>query len=226
MLAAYASLGLVYVVDGLASALKSHAGHMVTRPNAASAAFPLIMPFFLLLGMRVLFTLPVEAGANWLFRLVVEDHSTAAPRGVRKLMIAAGVAPVCAVSLLMYGAVWGWRLALSHVLLSVLLALILLQALITGFHKIPFTCTFMPGKANLKATFAIYVVVFLMAAFLIVNLELWLLGSASRTLAGAAAAGALLFWTTRRREKEESGPAGRLIYEERANWQLNTLDLT
>ena len=226
MLAAYASIGLVYAIDGLASAMKLRGGPALAQPNAALGAFPLILPFFLLLGMRVLFTFPVELGANWLFRLASEDDPTTPLRAVRKLMVAAGIVPVCAAALPMYTVLWGWQMGVAHVLLSLFIALAMLQILTTGFHKIPFTCTFMPGKANLKVTFTIYVVAFLIVAFLIINLELWLLLKPNRTLIGGLTAAVFLAWATWRRRREETGIAARLIYEERANWQLNTLELT
>lgn len=226
MLAAYASIGLVYVIDGLASALKQMGGHALAQPNAALGAFPLILPFFLLLGMRVLFTFPVELGANWLFRLADQDDPVTPLRAVRKLMVVAGIVPVCAAALPMYAVLWGWQMGFRHVLLSLLIALTLLQMLTTGFHKIPFTCTFMPGKANLKVMFTIYAVAFLIIAFATINLELWLLLDTARTLKGGLIAAALLAWATWRRRREETGVAVRLVYEERANWQLNTLELT
>jgi hypothetical protein len=229
MLAAYASVGFVYVSNGLASALKTmghHApGHL--EPNGALGAFPLILPFFLLLGMRVLFTFPVELGANWLFRLVDEEGDpVSALCAVRKLMIVAGIVPVCIASLPMYGLLWGWRIAFWHVLLALLIALAILQMLTTGFYKIPFTCSFMPGNANLKATFTIYAVGFLIISFITIKLELWLLLDTVRTVKGVAFFAVLLAWASWRRRSDEEGPAARLVYEERANWQLNTLELT
>lgn len=224
MLAAYASVGFVYVIDGFASALKTIGNH---KPTAALGAFPLILPFFLLLGMRVLFTFPVELGANWLFRLVDEEGDpVTALRAVRKMMIAAGIVPVCIASLPMYGLLWGWRIAFWHVLLSLLIALTVLEMLITGFYKIPFTCSFMPGKANLKATFTIYAVGFLIIAFIMINLELWLLMDTARTVKGVVFFSGLLAWANWRRRRDEEDPSARLVYEERANWQLNTLELT
>jgi hypothetical protein len=226
MLAAYASFGLVYVIDGLAAALKQMGGHALAQPNAALGAFPLILPFFLLLGMRMLFTFPVELGANWLFRLTDEDNPSTPLRAVRKLMVVAGIVPVCAAALPMYAVLWGWQIGLRHVVLSLLIALTMLQMLTTGFHKIPFTCTFMPGKANLKVMFTIYAVAFLIIAFVTIRLELWLLVDTGRTLKGGLIAAGVLAWATWRRRREETGVAARLIYEERANWQLNTLELT
>lgn len=226
MLAAYASIGLVYLIDGLSSALKRSGGHVLEHPNAALSAFPLILPFFLLLGMRVLFTFPVELGSNWLFRFADEGDPKPSLRAARKLMAITGIVPVCVAAVPMYVFLWGWRLGVSHVLLSLLLALTVLQMLTTGFYKIPFTCTFMPGKANLKVMFIIYAVVFLILAFAIVQLELWALSDTARTLKAAVFAAAVLLWAIWRRRREESGITAQLVYEERANWQLNTIELT
>ncbi|HZS93214.1 MAG TPA: hypothetical protein VFA78_00315, partial [Chloroflexota bacterium] len=227
ILAAYASIGIVYVIDGLSGALKNIGrSHVLIEPNAAMSAFPLILPFFLLLGMRVLFAFPVEVRANWAFRIIGEGDPVIPLRAVRKLMIVAGIAPVCLFSLPMYGLLWGWWVAIRHVALSALITGILLQLLTTGFYKIPFTCTFMPGKSNLKGWFTVYVVGFLIAAFCIIHLELWLATDVSRAVKGVVIFAAILALATWRRRRDETGVAARLIYEERANWQLNTLELT
>src|SRR5207245_3296551 len=52
MLAAYASIGLVYVIDGPASAAKKMGGHGVAQPHAASGASAQRRPFLLRLRLH------------------------------------------------------------------------------------------------------------------------------------------------------------------------------
>jgi hypothetical protein len=91
------------------------------------------------------------------------------------------------------------------------------------FRKIPFTCSYMPGKANLKVTFGFYICAFSIATVLIAKAAV---EAASRPwvfllVAGiCASALAALAWT---RRKADDGP---IIYEETHDWQVIKLELS
>jgi hypothetical protein len=42
---------------------------------------------------------------------------------------------------------WSWRPAAMHLFLLALLAIILADVALWGFRKIPFTCSYLPGKS-------------------------------------------------------------------------------
>jgi hypothetical protein len=223
LLAIYAGLGLGYVFDNLGWLLdRGRAPHMRIFDSSVSSA-PLILSFFLLLGMRVLFAVPVELQSNWIFRLTENGRPAAYLAGVRKLMIAVGVAPLALGTFPIYGLLWGWSYAARHVLLVALILLVVVEYLMRGFQKVPFTCSFLPGKANLKAKFGWYCVLFLMGAFVIGTVELSLVRNPSGYWKGALAlAFVLLYRAWRRIQWERRLPA--LMYEEKQN-ALVTLEL-
>jgi hypothetical protein len=43
---------------------------------------------------------------------------------------------------------WPWRAAAGHLAILALIALILAELCLYGFHKIPFTCSYLPGKSQ------------------------------------------------------------------------------
>ena len=225
MLAAYASIGLVYVVSGVAGLVKHAGGQALMKPNADLSAAPLVLPFFVLLGLRALFALPVEVQANWIFRLTDAGLPHEYVRGARKMMFCAAVVPMCILALPAYGFMWGWSMALAHVAMSVLGSMAALEWMMAGFRKVPFTCPWMPGKGNMKVMFGAWTVIFLGVAFNVIHIELWLASDPIRSLIGIALVGWLWIHRVRRRRQEE-GPDDQVMWEEPPVWHVQTLELS
>ena len=213
LLAVYAGMGLAYVFHGVSSAIRdSHAGGMRLLDVGISSV-PLVLSFFVLVGMRMLFTIPVELRANWIFRLTENGRPAEYLTGVRKLMMALGIVPLVAGTLPVYGLLWGWGYAFRHAILVVLILLVTVEYLVREFPKIPFTCSFLPGKANLKATVSIYAVIFLFFAALVTAAELALVKRPSAFWKGALAVDLVWIYRVWRRNQWERQMAG-FIYEE------------
>jgi hypothetical protein len=73
--------------------------------------------------------------------------------GSRRALLALSVFPAaagCAGLFLWY---WPWRIALAHVLVLALFGSILADLTLNGFRKIPFTCSYLPGKSQLHLMF-------------------------------------------------------------------------
>lgn len=88
-----------------------------------------------------------------------------------------------------YLVLWGPGLALAHTAFWVLMAGALTELLLCRFHKVPFTCSYVPGKANLKLLWPLYALALTAYASWTARLELWLLG---RPLLWGVATGTLL----------------------------------
>jgi len=74
-------------------------------------------------------------------------------------MIAVTVVPVCAMALLLCVPIWPWQAALGHVAALGLLGLILVDAADAGTRKIPFACSYLPGRSRFHLVFVVIVVV-------------------------------------------------------------------
>src|ERR1019366_5462555 len=111
----------------------------ITRPHEALLAIPLIVSFFLLSGMRVIFTIPVELRANWVFQFAEDESRAQFLQGAKKAMIVP-VSMILAALFPIFSALWGWRPAFMNLIFSMVMSLILLELLFLNFRKIPFTC--------------------------------------------------------------------------------------
>lgn len=58
---------------------------------------------------------------------------------------------------------WPWRAAAGHLAVLALIALILGELCLRGFHKIPFTCSYLPGKSQVHLAIlgAFFLIMFL-----------------------------------------------------------------
>ena len=132
---------------------------------------PLILLFFLIIGLRVSFSIPMEVRANWLFRLTDPFGRGEYLDAARKTLLWLAVAPVVAVATPIYMAVWPWPRALGHAAFLAAFGLLMIELALTGFAKVPFTCSYLPGKANLKIMFGVYWGLLIMVAELVTGIE-------------------------------------------------------
>jgi hypothetical protein len=121
---------------------------------------PLVLSFFILCGIRYVFTVPAELPANWVFRIAGSSDINDYMGGVRKAVVLIGILPLYALLLPVHVVMWGWAAACVHILFGCIVAYLLMDVLLVGFAKLPFTCSYVPGKANLKTFWWMYVAAF------------------------------------------------------------------
>ena len=213
MLAGYLSAGVGYVLADVALAFH-RGGKALWSPTAALASVPIVVTLLLLVGLRVLFSMPVELKANWIFRMTGSGRFEEYRFAVRMVMFLVGVLPVAAASLPAYGYLWGWKAAAAHVVVVVLVALSSIELLLNDFPKLPFTCSYLPGKASLKTTFACYALAFSATTTLISNIEAVLLRDPEICLYFCLPGLAFLAFLISQRKEDERVPQD-FIYEER-----------
>jgi hypothetical protein len=116
----------------------------------AMLEMPLVVFFFSIAGVRTALLLPLDVRANWVFRLT-EDPATkpqllaSIERSLIWLAIVPGVALTFVVQSIVLGAITAVRAALP----TALLGLVLVEWVLRRWHRIPFTCTYIPGKRPL-----------------------------------------------------------------------------
>ena len=156
LIAIYAGLGLAYVFSGIAAVIYNPHSFKAVERSRAATGIPLLMLFFLIVGIRVSFSIPTEVRANWLFRMTDPFGSGAYLSAARKALLLFAVAPVLAISAAIYSAVWPWWKALAHLGFIAAVGLLLVELALRKWNKVPFACTYLPGKANLKVMFGVY----------------------------------------------------------------------
>jgi hypothetical protein len=124
----------------------------------------------LLVGFRHVIRIPAELRANWGFQLAWRGHARAFLFGVKCAAIFALAIPAIAALLVFFGSVLGVRLALLHALIGLAGAIVLLDALMLSYDKVPFTCTYLPSE-NMKALVPIYALAFLIGASMFARMQ-------------------------------------------------------
>lgn len=113
----------------------------------------LIMTCISVLAARIIIGLPIELKSNWIFQLTHTHASRDYRSAVRLALFTIAVAPVLIASMTI--SLWirgGWSAAI-HITALVLLTGSLVEAACFRLRKIPFTCSWMPGKANVLVIF-------------------------------------------------------------------------
>ena len=183
-------------------------------------ALPLILSFFVISGLRATFNIPHELRANWLFQLTDSGAASEYLAATEKFVRIWGVVPFLLFSALLEFAYWPWNEAVFHLLFEGIVSLLLVHVLFSGFRKVPFTCSYFPGKTNLALLAGFYLYGFTAYSSTMVALEKWFMLTPVRVVAFAVGGVALLAALSLRRHR-----AAPLIYEERSNAELQELGL-
>jgi hypothetical protein len=222
LMAAYTGVGIALVLGGAAVVLRWSTGG---RPVPSLLSVQLVLSFFVVSGMRFAFTVPAELRANWLFQAAEPSQTARCRSGVRRAMLTLAVCPVLLGLLPAHALLWGWRVAGAHLAYGLVLSVLLVELLLLNFEKIPFTCTYLPGKANVKGFWPLYLAAYWMYAHFMANIEYRLLDRPTGFalfLLTIAAATALLRWLRQR----QLGPEFRFLFEDLPDPAVRTLDIT
>jgi hypothetical protein len=175
----------------LMSAVHGKNPSMAVRLEEALLLGPRLLAFFLLVGMRVCFAVPIDLDANWLFRLSPKLQIKGHQRGVRKFLIGGLILPLFMFSGLFYLMIWDWHAVLMHLCYGVTLSLVLMELLFMRFEKIPFTCSYLPGDVSRVFLWPLYGLGFAYYVFASTTLEAWVSGDTHSLIYFYAIAGAL-----------------------------------
>ena len=230
ILAFYLGIGFAVTVFLLRSPVAQEISKKTANDPWHQASMPLlaasiIMMGFCVVGMRAVFSLPLDLPANWIFRILPIRAGSACLSACRRSLWILGVAPVWVVSAIALLSSWPWREATEHLVILGLLGVTLAEFCLQGNQKLPFTCSWLPGKSNFHITFWLCIALILEVVLRTAEFERSSLENPVRytlilfVLGGAAACAA---WRTSRVALSESVL---LRFEEEPSWQLLTLQL-
>jgi len=167
-LVTYLSVGISLAVN---FAIAVRAGKVVLSEDGARA-FPFLIAFFVISGFRAVFQFPAELASNWLFRITEARWAEISRSVTRKRVLVSGLAPVLLLLLPAELAVWGgWRTPL-HTAFQFTGGALLIELMFWTFDKVPFTCSYFPGRSNLSILFVLYLYGFTTYSFHMADLEL------------------------------------------------------
>jgi pimeloyl-ACP methyl ester carboxylesterase len=180
LFALYAGIGLALGLAYTESLLHGEWRQNWAQPNAPLLVASLVVIFFAIFGMRLVFALPLALPANWAFRVTAVQSPRRYFLAVRKSLYVLAAFPLWIAWGVLLLAIWPGRPVLLHVLVMALACVVIVERSLAGFRKIPFTCSYLPGKANLKVTLALYGSAIFFLSFASGSLEFWSMQRAAR----------------------------------------------
>jgi hypothetical protein len=111
---------------------------------------PLVCFFFSVAAVRTALLLPLDVRANWVFRLT--ENPATKPEliaSVERSLIWLAIVPYVVLTFVVQGVVLGTTTAVRAALPTALLGLVLVEWVLRHWRRIPFTCTYIPGKRPL-----------------------------------------------------------------------------
>jgi hypothetical protein len=130
-----------------------------------------------LIGTRTIVNIPAAKAANWIFKLTEGTDKKNYFSGLKKGIFFFLLLPLFAVLFLFYFFLWGWPLAFYHCLFAIIVSLLLMEVLFINYRKIPFVCSYLPGKAKIHLSWIIYIISFLIYTFIMSSIEYKILNS-------------------------------------------------
>lgn len=156
LVATYAGVGFALVFQSVAGVMASGNRTWWQSAQGPLLPVPLVLALFLLAGLRYAFSVPAEWRANWAFRISGSQDEAGLMKGVRKAVVLFAIVPLFAVLLPVHVALWGWAAGGLHIAYGATVAWLLMEVLLVGMEKVPFTCSYVPGKANVRSSWPLF----------------------------------------------------------------------
>jgi len=166
-------------------------------------AMPLILGTAAIFSLCYLFQLPIEWKANWIFRMAESSHRRELVNGVESVLILGGLLP--ALSVTFPFEIWslGWPLALGNTWVVAAVLLLLIEFKLSAWNKIPFTCSYIPGKLNMWALVGKYLFLFAILIPAISWIDAYMLSTLA--LFVSAMVLSIAYWHVRNKRQERWG---------------------
>jgi hypothetical protein len=124
-------------------------------------------------GIRFAFEAPADLRANWIFRYWLDPGQQDARPIARRVLLLFSLpwlAPAAFVSVMVF---WGWTAALLHVAILIACTILLVEAVLLRFRKIPFTCSYPPFQSHSALILVAYLFGFLFFTDYLPQMEHW-----------------------------------------------------
>lgn len=225
LLAAYGGMGLAiafaFAKDLIYSRSRTPWSHVTLQGLTVG---PVLLTFAVI-GARAVFSFPVALRANWIFQMTAVHRPASYYSAVRKSLLSLAAAPIWFASALAYFLIWPGRAAAAHMLVLVAVGSALVDFSLHQFRKIPFACSYLPGKANLKVKLGVYAGGFVFILGAGTALEFAAMQKFTRFALFLAVLLGIARWAWCRRAGFAEAPYNTLQFEDVAPADVLTLDL-
>lgn len=138
-------------------------------------SFTLIFYVILIMGIKNLVDTPASREANWIFRITEGKNKRPYITGMKKGIFVVILLPVFGFFAVIYTLLWGIAISFLHNLYGLCISIILMEIFLGGSHKVPFTCSSLPGKSRVHFLWFFYALGFFLYLEVLSRLEIFLL---------------------------------------------------
>jgi uncharacterized protein YhhL (DUF1145 family) len=133
-------------------------GFRVLAPsNRALLVPPVFLAFSILAGIRALVNVPASPAANWIFQVTDTGRPMRYVAGLKKAIFLRWLVPLFCLVFAFHLIIWDFGPALEHALFGLTVSGLGLAAFFFRFRKIPFACTYVPGRTRIQSRLIPYV---------------------------------------------------------------------
>ena len=147
------------------------ASHHVQSITISFLTSTLVMLCLAVLGLRSIFSLPVSLKANWVLQVTQLSPSENYIAAARRAVLAMATIPVWLTAAGLALFYRPWHQLAEHLLVLALAGSIITDLSLIGVSKIPFACSYLPGKSNVQYVFWAYALVFIPLAISFASYE-------------------------------------------------------
>jgi hypothetical protein len=158
LLATYVGFGCAIIVSQIGPLLIREGWSALREPGTVLLAAPFVLQFCAIIGARLVLAIPVEPRANWIVRLCEPRDRQRTIDAVRNVLLGSIVAPITLIAVITALALWGLWWAVVHAVMCIGMGWLLTEAVLVGFVKIPFVCTYYPGRSRMRTLWPFYLV--------------------------------------------------------------------
>jgi hypothetical protein len=113
----------------------------------------LMMMSLTVLGLRAVSALPISLNANWVLRTSQLRATSKYIAATRCALLAGAVVPMLCVTALLALNYRALQQVAGHLVMLALFGVLFVELALIKFDKVPFTCSYLPGKANVQVIF-------------------------------------------------------------------------
>jgi CubicO group peptidase (beta-lactamase class C family) len=152
ILSFYLGIGLAFtslILKG-AGAIANAANHSGPAESMLLWSASILVMSLAIVGARVAFAIPFDLKANWIFQIAGVRSGPNNLAAVRRVLYIVAVVPVWLLTAAICLTLWpSWENA-GHLAVLALTGIILVDICLLRFPKIPFTCSWLPGKSRMN----------------------------------------------------------------------------
>jgi hypothetical protein len=185
--ASYAGVGVAIAATRFVSASLRGRPIPLDVPATPLVAVPMVLTFFLVLGVRAAFAVPSDAAASWVFRVVGPATVLEARPATRLALWTIAVLPVTLAATAIATALWGAADALAVAAMHAASGVLLCEVVMRGVDGLPFTRPRFVSPTSLKVGMPIVVFGLVVYGVELSIVQRWALGSTPATVGYVAA---------------------------------------